>query len=255
MNCQHSRVCPFKNVSLGVTKRETPGLWDRLFSAGGFEHSVDSVVPWTDRRQATPTAHVSLQPGEKRKAETFRQRSLIDIAIPLSWAVIGGLLLGGIAIFVTIWQKWGWWFPPFICLISTAAFWFISSLDIFKDGSLLMRLEEMTRKDINQDGQIGGKTQNYQVEGQFTDGARTIYVRFGVENATAFHRFCKAVAAKEVNFSGRGAGAFDLSNEWDGILDEFKDRGLAEWDGKQRTMPRLTRWGEQAIATFAATPP
>lgn len=246
------------------TTYQTPGLWDRLTRPRAFQTTAaapflpeSSTIP----RPASGSASTHLEPGEKRALSHFRPLDpRADVATPALFAIVGGTLLTLTSFAITIAAEWPWYTPLIVWPVATTILYFATGWRVFHDRYLVSHEETMERKQPPPPAPPVQRP-GYDVKGKIELGQKTLYTRFNITDARAWHRFCQAVHHHGKHFSQNEAKRHEVDPaEFNAILSQWADpdpqRALVHIESiGERLTPRLTRGGKAMIKLFALTPP
>ena len=227
---------------------------------------VSKTALWPRDPLPEPRVADDLEPGERKRKEKFRQKTVGDLLVPFAFSVIVGAGTAGIANGLGANEQGAILAGSITLLVS-----FVSTglRIVFTDGASVLELAEtVTRVDLNGDNIIGSPREvmhRYHVTVQLRKGTHIIYTDLGIVSeaqALAWHEFCKAVVRGERQFTGNEAEDAGVDRGWFGdvLVPQWakRDTNLQLIDpdtvGPKKTM-RLTEKGEETIKAFARIPP
>lgn len=222
-----------------------------------MEQSTVQEQPWAYSSTVTQRLpHAELQPGESRVREEYRPKRLADLGVPFAWSAIFGAACAGIA-HVAGGNALGWF-----CGMFALSFLLIALPEVLAGGSnVVTLLEEMTRLDLNGDGQIGTIAVDLMADVKTArGGTRKTKATIPLAQVRAWRAFCQDVTAERCRFSGT---AYEEHGGDRAVFDQIVqswasgDPVLALVDplsvGERKT-PKLAPLGEKTIAIHAGTP-
>lgn len=228
---------------------------------------VPRTIPWVPQPRTEPVEKDDdVEPGERKRKEKFRQKTVGDLLVPFATSVVFGAGAAGIAYGLGA-KSNGPLLSGSITLLCTFA---ITGLPVvLTDGpSVLELVETITRVDLDGNGTIGVPGEvvhRYHVIGELRQGVHRIYTDLGImseEQAWNWHRFCRDVYNDERQFTGNQAEDAGVDRTWfaEVLVPRWSPRDtklqLIDPDtvGPKQTM-QLRDSGKEMIAAFARIPP
>lgn len=218
-------------------------------------------VPW----QPPPAPTLPPVAWGVREMPAYRPGGLeTDAAVPAAQAALVGACWGLVAIVgsgvVIALARWPWWIPPVLgaCTWSVIMAWHVTK-GVKLRQQLLWAREEIERKDIDGDGQIGKPvaTVRVELERRVESGHRVQFLDIGAE-PDKVRTLARAV------LNGRGLGVAEWTGrgapfsrgQFERLRGDLMDRGLVRWSGKGKAQGcELTPAGRAVFERLAHLSP